>query len=79
MSAGGANSGAASSTVMVKVCVVGMPDEFVAVHERVVMPMTNVEPELGEQVTGTVPSLKSVALGVVYVATAPAELVAVSV
>ena len=49
---------------MVNVCDVDMPDEFVAVHVTVVVPIAYVAPEAGEQLTGSVPSLKSLAVGV---------------
>ena len=52
-------------TVTVNVRVVIMPELLVAVQVTVVVPSAKVEPEPGVQVTGTVPSLKSVAVGVV--------------
>src|SRR5450759_97996 len=74
--AGAVNMGGVSSTVTVNVWLVDMPDEFVAVQVTVLAPMWKVEPEAGPQVTGSVPSLKSFAVRVTYVATAPAGLVA---
>ena len=62
--AGAVNTGAASRTVTVNVWVVVMLDELVEVHVTVVMPIGKVAPDAGEQLTGSVPSLKSVAVGV---------------
>jgi hypothetical protein len=41
-----------------------MLDELVDVHVTVVMPMGKVDPDAGKQPTESVPSLKSVAVGV---------------
>jgi hypothetical protein len=64
MLAGAVNTGAASRTVTVNVWVVVRLDELVDVHVTVVMPMGKVDPDAGKQLTGSVPSLKSVAVGV---------------
>ena len=50
-----------------------------AVHFTVVVPTGKVEPEGGEQITGAVPSTRSVAVGGAKVTTAPAALVASTV
>src|SRR5438309_5539053 len=55
-----------------------MPAEFIAVHVTLVLPNANVEPETGVHVTVGVLTI-SVAVGVVYVTAAPAELVASAV
>src|SRR5258706_611163 len=51
----------------------------VAVQVTVVTPIGNRAPEAGAHVTGTVPSTRSVAVGLAYVAVAPAPLVALFV
>jgi hypothetical protein len=73
MSATGPITGGVVSarTVTVKVLVAVFPEWSVAVHVTVVVPIGNVEPDAGEQVTGTAPSMSSVAVGVGYVTTAP--------
>ena len=65
MLAGAAKDGAASRTVIVNACVVVMLDELVEVHVTVVVPIGKVDPDDGKQPTKSVPSLKSVAAGVV--------------
>jgi hypothetical protein len=47
-----------------------------AVQVTTVLPGANIEPEAGEQLTGRMPSIASVAVGFVYVTTAPAAQVA---
>jgi len=66
-------------SVTVTVNVVGIalfPCASVALQVTVVVPGGKIEPEGGEQVTGSVPSTKSVAVGLAYVTTAPVVLVA---
>src|SRR5579864_4010687 len=65
-------------TVTLKVCVAVLLDVSVAVEVTVVVPMANVEPDGGLQLTVTGPGALSVAVGRGYVATAPAGLVASS-
>src|SRR5262245_51595811 len=62
-------------TQTTNVLVVVLPAASVAVQVTVVLPGAKVEPEAGEQVTGTVPSTLSVAVAV-KVTTAPAVLLA---
>jgi hypothetical protein len=52
-------------TVTMNVCVVVMFDEFVAVQVTTDVPIGKVAPDAGEQFTGSVPSTKSLAVGVV--------------
>ena len=47
------------------------PCESVEVHVTMVVPIGKVEPEGGVHITGTDPSTRSVAVGVVYVTTMP--------
>jgi hypothetical protein len=63
-------------TVTVKVADELMPSLFVAVHVTVVVATANVDPDAGTHDTGSVPSLKSLAVGSVNVTTAPELLVA---
>jgi hypothetical protein len=63
-------------TVTVKVADELMPSLFVAVHVTVVVATANVDPDAGRHDTGSVPSLKSDAVGSVNVTTAPELLVA---
>jgi hypothetical protein len=51
--------------VTVNVSVVVIPDEFTEVHVTVVVPTGKADPDAGEQMTGSVPSLRSTASGVV--------------
>ena len=51
----------------------------VAEQVTMVLPIGNIDPEAGIQVTGTLPSTKSVAVGVVNVTVAPEELTAFAV
>jgi hypothetical protein len=57
--------GVVSRTVTWNVVVAVFESESVAVHVTVVVPSGNVEPEAGVQVTGSVPSVGSVAVGLV--------------
>src|SRR4051812_8101711 len=79
MFAGTSNAGGASSTVTAKEWFVSSPELLVAEQLTVVVPIGNVESASGEQLTVTVVSLKSVAVGVSYLTAAPAALVAVAV
>ena len=63
-------------TVTVNDAVDSKPALFVAVQFTVVVVIANVEPDAGTQPTGSVPSAKSVAVGFVYVTTAPEAPVA---
>src|SRR4051812_50027971 len=76
---GTSNAGGASLTATVNEWFVRIPELFVAEQLTVVVPIGNVESESGEQLTVTVVSLKSVAIGVSYFTAAPAALVAVPV
>ena len=67
----GAATGAVATTVIVKPWLVALPAASVEVHVPAVAPVGNVEPGAGRQVTGSVPSTASVAVGTAYVATAP--------
>lgn len=62
-------------TVTVNEPVAVFPCESVAVQDTVVVPIANVEPEVGVQIGVTDPSTKSVAVAV-YVTVAPEVLVA---
>src|SRR5689334_6799742 len=73
------NAGGASATVTVNEWFVSIPELFVAEQLTVVAPIGNVASEAGAQLTVTVVSLKSVAVGVSYFTAAPAALVAVVV
>src|SRR3954465_13657783 len=74
---GTSNAGGASLTATVNEWFVRIPELFVTEQLTVVVPSGNVESEAGEQLTVTVVSLKSVAVGVSYFTMAPAALVAV--
>jgi hypothetical protein len=63
-------------TVTLNVALDFKPALFVAEHVTVVVVIANVEPDDGAHVTVSVPSAKSVAVGVVNVTTAPLALVA---
>src|SRR3954467_2176753 len=76
---GTSNAGGASLTATVNEWFVRIPELFVAEQLTVVVPIGNVESASGEQLTVTVVSLKSVAVGVSYFTAAPAALVAVAV
>jgi len=65
-----------SVTVTVNAVAAWFPCASVALQVTVVMPVGKFAPEAGEQVTGSVPSTKSVAVGLVYVTSAPVVLVA---
>ena len=67
--------GVVSSTVTWNDPVAVLPDASVALHDTVVVPKANVEPEVGVQVTVGEAGLASAAVAV-QVATAPAGLVA---
>jgi hypothetical protein len=69
-------TGATSVTVTVNDFVEVRWFESVAVHVTVVVPTGNVEPDPGTQNTGSLPSVASVAVGLVNVTTAPAAEVA---
>src|SRR5579864_3758752 len=78
MSAGGADKvRSLSLTVTLKELDTGelMSSLSVAVHVTCVVPMANVDPEAGSQVTGTVSPPSSVAVGGVNVTAAPSWLV----
>src|SRR6266542_1459333 len=66
-------------TVTVNEALPVLPWESVAVHVTVVAPRGKVEPESGEQVTGTVPAVSEVAVGAGHVSVAPSEDVASTV
>src|SRR3954451_22571131 len=76
---GTSNAGGASLTATVNEWLVRIPELLLAEQLTVVVPIGNVESESGEQLTVTVVSLKSVAIGVSYFTAAPAALVAVAV
>src|SRR5450759_3452920 len=78
MLAGAMSARSVSLTVTVKVAltVLGVSSALVAVQVTVVVPMAKVEPEAGVQLTVAVSPASSTAVGVVYVTTAPAGLVA---
>lgn len=81
MLAGGVTTGGWVSpliTVIVKLAAEELPCASMDVHFTVVVPIGKAEPEAGVQMTGTAPSTISVALAA-NTATAPEELVAVSV
>src|SRR2546421_12198564 len=65
--------GVVSLTVTLNDAVALLPAPSVAVQMTVVVPNGKVEPGGGEQLTGSVPSTLSVAVGLVYVTTAPAD------
>jgi hypothetical protein len=69
---------AAAPTVTVKLACALFPCVSVAVQVTVVVAIGNVDPEAGTQVTGRVPSIASIAVGFVYVTTAPLGPVAVA-
>jgi hypothetical protein len=77
--AGSVSAGpAASVTVTVNKPDAELPCRSLAEHATVVVPIGNVLPEAGVQVTGTAPSIASIAVAV-NVTTAPAVLVAAAV
>ena len=77
MSAGTVITGSVvSTTVTVNEAVAGLPAESVAEQLTVVVPIANVEPEGGGQVTGTTPSTLSTAEAAAYVTAAPVAPVA---
>ena len=65
-------------TVTAKVADALLPCASLAEHDTVVVPIGNVDPDAGEQVTATLPSTRSLA-DAVNVAAAPDALVAASV
>jgi hypothetical protein len=69
-------TGAASLTVTVNVVDAVFSYGSVAVQVTVVVPIANVEPDVGEQDTGTDAPYSSVAVGAVYVSVEPAEVAA---
>ena len=73
---GGPSGVAWGVTVTVNVALDFKPALFVAEHVTVVVVIANVEPDAGAHVTASVPSAKSVAVGVANVTTAPLAPVA---
>ena len=69
-------TGAASFIVTVNVVDAVFSYGSVAVQVTVVVPIANVEPDVGEQDTGTDAPYSSVAVGAVYVSVEPAEVAA---
>jgi len=80
IAAGTDTEGGVVSTTETSKCLDAVaPVESLAVHVTVVTPSGKVEPESGEQVTGTGPSASEVAVGAGHVSVAPADEVASTV